>query len=1367
MVHGKMVYSPDNMAWTIEEELPYTENFENYMQTGAKQPDFWYELGEKVEVGKKAEQLTPQKGQHIYEYDRLGEVPISTWEVGWAKGRCIHSKNASYWHGMSFAATPCNNAYYSGWFGYCADCGKKVTKVLIYMSKDAAANLKSINTGLGYYYHCPVKNCGHLENQSDRLSHKCSGLSYNRYKVVYEKNVEHKGEVYGVTRDSMHMYNDETMYDGQAVSVNCYLSLNGYSRQNYIFDGWNTEPDGSGTTFTDGARIMNLSEYDYKKDREKGTVKLYAQWKESFSSLLIDPSGGTYLGEKGISTVKKGYGDTYVLQSKDIVPPKGYIVKYQMNGGSREDKKDIREEEALQIFTGWSTGEKFQGYLRCLNENSQNYEYVFEGDNESEDYIAAIYQKGSVVLPKLVRENYHFGGWYEDAEFTIPIGMGGQEYIPKENCTVYALWSELVLQSTENMTANDGKGAVDLFWQQKDRENKIYKLYKSGDGVDFEEIPLGLEKGEKEEREERQEKQKVYGGSNTPQVYCVPAEGFYIIQAYGAAGENFGNNQGGKGGMVSARFYFRKGDKLTLQVGGRNGYNGGGKGSAGGGGATTVSLNGDYLLVAGGGGGASAYDTGGIGGILTTADTNSMIGADSYEAGGGGAGFYSGAAGEVKKHSHIKDCLHTHEEEICYRLGNCGGEFIREVRHMGDARCDIDEFGNYLGYAVRCFDYIRGTHCVTVCNFPEVAGCGSAPGHCFFEYIYTCNRCGVTKKSMYQDFEEAPNRCDALSGKVLFCDKQEGYICGYTEGQVLSHTPSGGGNNFISEKALWSDQRAGVQEGDGYVIIVGEITGFTEARELKNVAAPDESAPDIIEKEAVKLVGLSEQRIKVMFEFPQDFGTKYYFRAKSFGPKTGQLLCVSNKTSNEIITGTEGIYYCVDENPHLIMTKEASQVPGDKIYRKTELEILLDTETKYLHMAAVDRAGNVGKTIDIRLERKKTDWPVSTGPVKISSCFAGGEYESVYEKKGKYYVRADGETPFLLSFSAYTGGEVTENYQINLLQFCIGYESLSGKQKLQTNENQIPFSDIYEAFLEKLPSEKIRSTMKGEQLLLEGNYAEVVRRNQCTENSIAKAFTVEASEHGKALFVYPGAAVVRKEKSVLSEESTDIKNGIILLPDGKGPDITGWDQIENADFKKQGNVEIVLQVYDEDSGLRDAVLEIINEDLHMSRAYKADEKGRLAFCLEEDDVLRKGAVSFRMVAKDYVGNETVVEHGKSDFGLWAQINRFLEPREGAFKKGESGILWAKTWGYADSLEVIFPEEFTETMSTTKKNFYYKETEHYENREEIVFTVPFWDCKEQYTVLVRACKNGEILEETPIIIVLEGESILDEIRTRLR
>ncbi len=53
------------------------------------------------------------------------------------------------------------------------------------------------------------------------------------------------------------------------------LNSNPYTREGYTFTGWNTEPNGSGTAYTDGQSVNNLTTIN------NGQVVLYAKWEET------------------------------------------------------------------------------------------------------------------------------------------------------------------------------------------------------------------------------------------------------------------------------------------------------------------------------------------------------------------------------------------------------------------------------------------------------------------------------------------------------------------------------------------------------------------------------------------------------------------------------------------------------------------------------------------------------------------------------------------------------------------------------------------------------------------------------------------------------------------------------------------------------------------------------------------------------------------------------------------------------------------------------------------------------------------------------------------------------------------------------
>ena len=94
---------------------------------------------------------------------------------------------------------------------------------------------------------------------------------------------------------------------------------------------------------------------------------------------------------------------------------------------------------------------------------------------------------------------------------------------------------------------------------------------------------------------------KEFNYKEADQVYEVMANGTYIVEAYGGQG----GNGGGAGGYVKAEVSLKAGDKLIVNTGGVNGYNGGGgykvSGYNPGGGASTIRYNGSYIVIAGGG----------------------------------------------------------------------------------------------------------------------------------------------------------------------------------------------------------------------------------------------------------------------------------------------------------------------------------------------------------------------------------------------------------------------------------------------------------------------------------------------------------------------------------------------------------------------------------------------------------------------------------------------------------------------------------------------------------------------------------------------------------------------------------------------
>lgn len=128
----------------------------------------------------------------------------------------------------------------------------------------------------------------------------------------------------------------------------------------------------------------------------------------------------------------------------------------------------------------------------------------------------------------------------------------------------------------------------------------------------------------------------TYNYTGAIQSLSITQSGKYKVEVYGAQGAS----NGGKGGKAEAVFDFYEDEKLTINVGGQNGYNGGGNGSAKGGGASDVRLNGtnlnNRLLTGSGGGGGSGGTDGGEGTGAGGASVGAGAGSQGVNGGGGG-----------------------------------------------------------------------------------------------------------------------------------------------------------------------------------------------------------------------------------------------------------------------------------------------------------------------------------------------------------------------------------------------------------------------------------------------------------------------------------------------------------------------------------------------------------------------------------------------------------------------------------------------------------------------------------------------------------------------------------------------------------
>jgi len=187
-------------------------------------------------------------------------------------------------------------------------------------------------------------------------------------------------------------------------------------KEGYVFAGWNTAPDGSGTAYSPGD-VYNRS----------GHITLYAQWASAYTV-------------------------NYMANANAVVPGS---TRYYAPGTKVKlaDYDDVITEPAAGLFMGWNTeadrtGTAYMpGDVITINSDLNLYpmwEYIitFDGNGNTDGSLLPrqISSGGTIVLPQqdtLDRQGYVFAGWTTDS---------GQFYYPgttikvNKSTTFYASW---------------------------------------------------------------------------------------------------------------------------------------------------------------------------------------------------------------------------------------------------------------------------------------------------------------------------------------------------------------------------------------------------------------------------------------------------------------------------------------------------------------------------------------------------------------------------------------------------------------------------------------------------------------------------------------------------------------------------------------------------------------------------------------------------------------------------------------------------------------------------------------------------------------------------------------------------------------
>lgn len=564
-----------------------------------------------------------------------------------------------------------------------------------------------------------------------------------------------------------------------------------------------------------------------------------------------------------------------------------------------------------------------------------------------------------------------------------------------------------------------------------------------------------------------------------------------------------------------------------------------------------------------------------------------------------------------------------------------------------------------------------------------------------------------------------------------------------------------GGTSYINTDFGCRNQSsiAGGNVADGYAMVESVDIGYQDTFSLEQVYAKDVAAPNKITEYAVEEV--TEERFQLQITAPQDLGTDYYHKVESYrvGNVGLEFVSTSNITSNTLLTGVKGYYYYVDDKA-LGTASDTYDFSSDSIW-----DIGMTDTEKYIHIAPLDNAGNIGETVSICVkkgaETEEIAPQIRTDKISITDT------EYVYSpQENVYFVKADGKTEHTLCGAAYLEGMASESLQINRFRL---YAEQSDDARWM--EVKVPYGDV--GLQSELFANDSLSIMLSQYDFgyLGIGPAWATRKEHARVLCLEQAFSVQ--ENSESFVIYPQAFAEQNGSVYSSTIEEGLEHSIQVIPDGVCPVITGMDELEQLKlFDRRNEIEdILLCAYDSESGMEEFVLTIKNLDNHMEQVFYADEVGEIFFEVDENNPLFIGELSMTVFAVDKVGNANIIGENGLTFTLDASIYKERAPEEEIFKMGDGAVLEIAASGYVERIEVTFPDEWIRIFPNMNQTYVY-DAPALRNTEQLRFSVPLGITSKSYSVVVTAYKNGQSLTSRPTMVVVEG-SVLDELHTRIR
>ena len=196
--------------------------------------------------------------------------------------------------------------------------------------------------------------------------------------------------------------------ENQVISYNVQTALlpNNFSKQNYVFKEWNTESDGSGTSYENEDEVLNLND-----------ITLYAQWMLQEYNITYILRGGTIENSNPITyTVET---DTFTLNN----PVKEGATFKGWSGTELEGDTNL-----IVTIPKGSTGDRT--YTANWEEAEESRKIIYNsnsGSGSMADQTVTVDESTNLTLNAFTKSNYVFKEWNTNSDGSGTRYLDGQE----------------------------------------------------------------------------------------------------------------------------------------------------------------------------------------------------------------------------------------------------------------------------------------------------------------------------------------------------------------------------------------------------------------------------------------------------------------------------------------------------------------------------------------------------------------------------------------------------------------------------------------------------------------------------------------------------------------------------------------------------------------------------------------------------------------------------------------------------------------------------------------------------------------------------------------------------------------------------